>query len=298
MHLDLNLLVALDVLLEEESVQAAADRLHLSSPAMSRTLGRIRTVTKDQVLVRTGRTMTPTPYAVAVRDQVHRLVQQAQAVLLPRRDLDLTALVRTFTLQCHDAVTSALAPGLIAAAQREAPKVVLRFLAETSGDTHELRQGRVDLVIGSQLPSQPDTRWETLGEGHLAVALRRDHPLAGGPLDLGDFAGADHVIVSRRGRLFDPVDAELETLGLRRRVIATAPTGAAALRVVQETDALTTVPEIMSRHLVDALDLRMVALPLALPALPLIYAWHQRNDDDPAHSWLRDQLRRVAGQLA
>ncbi|WP_410617421.1 LysR family transcriptional regulator [Amycolatopsis sp. lyj-109] len=84
---------------------AAGDRLHLSSPAMSRALGRIRRVTGDQILVRTGRTMTPTPYALSIRVQVHDLVQQAESVLAP------------------DAITTALGPKLIAAVHREAPNV-------------------------------------------------------------------------------------------------------------------------------------------------------------------------------
>src|SRR3954471_24657706 len=111
--LDLNLLTALDALLEEGSVMGAADRLHLSSPAISRTLGRLRKLTGDDILVRTGRTMTPTPHALAVRAQVSDLVRQPQAVLAPSRELDLAALDRTFTLQCHDALASALAPRLL-----------------------------------------------------------------------------------------------------------------------------------------------------------------------------------------
>ncbi len=79
MQLDLNLLTALDALLEEGSVTDAAARLHVSAPAMSR----IRRATGDQILVRTGRTMTPTPRALALRATVHDLVQQAQSVLSP-----------------------------------------------------------------------------------------------------------------------------------------------------------------------------------------------------------------------
>src|SRR3954453_8011838 len=113
MHLDLNLLTALDALLEETSVTAAASRLHLSAPAMSRALGRIRKTTGDQILVRTGRTMTKTPYALAVRDQGRELVRQAESVLAPERELDLATLDRVFTLQCHDAITTSIGPALL-----------------------------------------------------------------------------------------------------------------------------------------------------------------------------------------
>ncbi len=93
----------------------AADRLHLSSPALSRSLGRIRKLTGDEILVRTGHTMTPTPYALSIREQVSDLVRQAHTVLAPNRVLALDDLERTFTLRAHDALTMTLAPPLLAA---------------------------------------------------------------------------------------------------------------------------------------------------------------------------------------
>ena len=137
MQLDLNLLTVLDALLEEGSVLGAADRLRLSSPAVSRSLGRIRRLTGDDILVRTGRSMTPTPYALAVREQVGELVRQARDVLAPSRELDLAALGRTFTLQCHDALATSLAPPLLSAIAESAPGVRLRFLAESAFDTEK-----------------------------------------------------------------------------------------------------------------------------------------------------------------
>lgn len=298
MHLDLNLLVALDVLLEEESVQGAADRLHLSSPAMSRTLGRLRRVSRDEILVRTGRTMIPTPYAAAVRDQVHQLVQQAQAVLQPHHELVLETLDRTFTLQCHDALTCALAPLLIARMRDVAPGVTLRFLAEGTTDGSDLRRGQVDLTLGSTSSDQPDTRCETLGEGRLVVALRAGHPLDPGRLGLAEYAAADHVLVSRRGRLSDPVDLALARHGLRRRVVASVATTAAALSIVRGSDAIAAVPELLGRATASPPDLRYRPLPLDLQPVPVVSAWHQRHDNDPAHAWLRQQIRMVVVGLA
>src|SRR3569833_2078633 len=128
-HLDLNLLTALDALLEEGSVAGAAQRLHVTAPAMSRTLGRIRHATKDQILVRTGREMLPTPYAMGIRAEVHRLVQQAHAVLAPEREVDLSTLERVFTVEWHDAATVAICPALLADVRSRAPGERLRVLA-------------------------------------------------------------------------------------------------------------------------------------------------------------------------
>lgn len=296
MQLDLNLLTVLDALLEEVSVTGAARRLHLSAPAVSRSLGRIRAVTGDQILVRTGRSMTPTPYALVVREQVHLLIQQATAVLAPHRDLDLSTVERVFTLQCHDSVTSAVAPTLLAAVRAEAPGVTLRFLPEAAHDTDELRHGRVDIEVGATRPTLPEIRFATLGSSRLCVVTGPLHPLVSGVVTPASYAAADHVIVSRRGRLRDPVDDVLARHGLRRRVVATAPTSSAAVEIVGHTGAVAVVARDACRTMIDALGLRTVALPFDVPPVPVVAAWHQRYDADPAHAWLRAQLREAITQ--
>ncbi|WP_405015135.1 LysR family transcriptional regulator [Kitasatospora sp. NBC_01539] len=293
MQLDLNLLTALDALLEEGSVAGAAARMRVTSPAMSRTLGRIRRATGDEILVRTGREMTPTPRAVALHAQVHALVEQARALLAPEQDVDLGTLERTFTLRWHDALTTACAPALHAAVRSRAPGVRLRFLAETSTDTQELRRGEVDLETASGEPGAPEIRHERVGLDTLVVALRREHPLGEGPLTLDRYAAAEHVTVSRRGRLNDPVDDALAAGGRGRRVVAAVPTAAAALHLVRDGDLLVTVPALVSRTMLADLGLRTLPLPLAMPPVPIHLAWHQRYDGDRAHTWLRDRAREV-----
>src|SRR3954462_12507202 len=113
-RLDLNLLVSLDVLLQERSVGAAAARLRLSEPAMSRTLGRIRKALGDPVLVRAGRQMVPTPHALAVRAEVSAVVERARALFAPGRDTDLRTVERTLTILSHDAVAARCAAALFA----------------------------------------------------------------------------------------------------------------------------------------------------------------------------------------
>jgi len=291
MQLDMNLLAALDVLLQEGSVGGAADRLHLSQPAMSRTLARIRAATGDDILVRSGRAMIPTPYAVSVRDEVHLLAEQVRSVLSPSRELRLEELEATFTLQCHDAITATLAPRLLQRVRSEAPGVRLRFLAEASTDDSGLRNGRTDLEVGSGIGATADIESATITSGRFVVAMRAGHPLAARSLTPRRYAGAEHVIVSRRGRFTDPVDGALEALGLDRLVVATAPTSAAALHIVQQTDCVTTVPEGICQTDIDALGLVAVPHPLDLPRVPMIMNWHARNRNDPAQRWLRALVR-------
>ncbi|MFI1412921.1 LysR family transcriptional regulator [Streptomyces sp. NPDC020707] len=293
MQLDLNLLTALDALLEEGSVTDAAARLHVSPPAMSRTLGRIRRATGDEILVRTGRTMTPTPRALALRATVHELVQQARTVLSPDTEVDPAALERTFILKWHDALAAAAGPHLIRALRAEAPGVRLRFLAEASTDAHDPRRGDIDLEAGAGEPSSPEIRHEVVGHDRLVLALRPSHPLCDGdgPLGLEDYVAAEHITVSRRGRLRDPIDDVLEARGLNRRVVAAAPTAATALQFVRHHDLVAAVPRLISRPLLDGLGLRVRPLPLPMPDVPVQLAWHQRYDNDPAHTWLRRHAR-------
>ncbi|MEU0052520.1 LysR family transcriptional regulator [Streptomyces sp. NPDC006184] len=288
MQLDLNLLTALDALLEEGSVAGAAARLHVTAPAMSRSLGRIRKATGDQILVRTGRSMVPTPRALAIRAQVHALVQQAHQLLSAQQELDLAALERVFTVRWHDALTTACGTALITAVHRQAPGVQLRLPAESGTDTPELRRGEVDLESSSGRPALPDIRHRLVGRDQLVVAVRPGHPLTEGPLSIERYAAAEHLTVSRRGRLRDPVDDALTARGRERRVVATGPTLAFALQLAPETDLVLTLPDAVTRAARDRLGLITLPLPLQMPAVPLYLLWHQRHDDDRAHTWLRD----------
>ncbi|MFD9651503.1 LysR family transcriptional regulator [Streptomyces mirabilis] len=288
MQLDLNLLTALDALLEEGSVAGAAARLHVTAPAMSRSLGRIRKATGDQILVRTGRSMVPTPRALALRAQVHALVQQAHQLLSAQQELDLPGLERVFTVRWHDALTAACGTTLIAAIHRQAPGVQLRLPAEPGTDTPELRRGDVDLESSSSRPTLPDIRHRLVGRDQLVVAVRPGHPLTEGPLSLERYAAAEHLTVSRRGRLRDPIDDALTTYGHERRVVAAVPTVAFALQLAPDTDLVLTLPDAVTRAAREQLGLITLPLPLQMPAIPLYLLWHQRYDDDRAHSWLRD----------
>ncbi|MFD8540478.1 LysR family transcriptional regulator [Streptomyces rubrogriseus] len=293
MQLDLNLLTALDALLEEGSVAGAAARLHVTAPAMSRSLGRVRKATGDQILVRTGRHMTPTPRALAMRTEVHALVQQAHHLLSAQSELDLAALERVFTVRWHDALTTTCGTALIVAVHREAPGVQLRLTAEPGDDTPELRRGEVDLASSAGPPSLPDIRHRLVGHDRLVLAVRPGHPLTEQPVTAERYAAVPHLTVSRRGRLRDRIDGVLAERGHERRVIASAPTTATALQLARDTDLVVTLPDAVTRSIRHQLGLITLPLPIELPEVPLCLLWHRRHDNDPAHTWLRETAIRI-----
>ncbi|GGR01412.1 LysR family transcriptional regulator [Streptomyces asoensis] len=293
---DLNLLVALDVLLEEQSVQGAARRLHLSEPAMSRTLGRIRKALGDPVLVRAGRRMVPTPRALAVRAEVGAVVERARTLFAPAGATDLRTVTRTFTILGHDAIAAAHGPYLYARAAAEAPGVRLRFLSESHIDAPFLREGTADLEVGVIDSTAPEVHREPLHEDRMVGVARAGHPLLEGELTPERYAReADHIMVSRRGRLHGPVDAALAELGLRRRVVGAVGSLPASLFVIRDTD-LVGLNTAWGRPLAESLGLVPFEVPLPLPPLSLGMAWHPRHDADPAHAWLRGAVRDMAAR--
>lgn len=285
--MDLNLLTALDALLEDNSVVAAAARLHLTPPAVSRTLARIRYVTGDDILVRSGRGMVPTPYALSIRNQVRALVQEASTVLRPGRVLDFARLDRVFTVRGHDALLAALAPALIASIGSSAQGVRLRFLGEVAAESQDMMRSEVDLELGATEPSLPEITHEVIGADRLVVALRRGHPLTLGRLSPKRLVSVAHLNVSRRGRLHDRIDVALAELGLTRRVVASLPTSAAALEIAARTDFVTVVAQTLCSSLCSAFDIVTRPVPLSLRSTSVVLSWHRRFDSDLGHAWMR-----------
>nr|WP_202506710.1 LysR family transcriptional regulator [Amycolatopsis rubida] len=298
--IDATLAVALDALLTEQSVTRAAARLHTSPAAMSRTLARLRRILQDPLLVRAGQAMVPTPRARSLRDEAAAVVQSLNALLSPGAVVDPAALRSTFTIQTADLVGAALAAGLLHLAREEAPGISLRVRAEELEAGSALRDGRLDLEVGSIDHVDPETQVEKLLTLRLVAAVRPGHPLASAPLTPARLAAADHVAVSRRGRFTGPLDAALAEHDLRRRVAVVLPSHLAAMALAARSDAVCLIPaslpgEPPSPLTADAtaLGLRLLDIPVPLPPLTIGMAWHPRQSADGAHRWLRDAVRRT-----
>lgn len=287
MH-DLNLLVSLDALLDTRSVTGAADRLHLSPPAMSRALGRLRTVLDDPVLVRAGRGLVPTPQALALQSRVRAVVAEARDLLRPADQVEPANLERTFTIRGSEDVPAILGPVLLATVAAEAPAVTLCFAPEGDEDLDDLRVGRVDLDIGAQADPPPDIVVEDLVAAGWVGVVARPHPLTRGRVTPERFVAHGHVSASRRGLARGPVDGPLAELGLRRRIVAVVPSPSSALRLLEGTDLVAVLPAISVPA--DG-PWTTFPLPVATPATTLSMAWHRRLDAEAGHAWLRGVVR-------
>ncbi|WP_435174736.1 LysR family transcriptional regulator [Actinacidiphila sp. bgisy145] len=291
-QLDLNLLRVFDALLQEGSVTGASERLHLSIPATSRALGRLRRAMDDPILVRAGRGMAPTPFALRTAPRVRSLLDEASALVSGDREVPVSELERTFTVRINDGVAATLAPAVVDAVAAAAPGVVLRFVAEGSESVEALRDGSVDLDIGVGDVAAPDIRGAVLYRERLVGVVRADSPLgAGRRPTLAQLCRHPHVSASRRGRARGPLDDVLEAAGLRRHVAAVVPTFAVASLLVASSGYVGLVPQRLAEQYGATLGIRWFALPADLPELDVRLLWHARLDADPPQRWLRTTIR-------
>lgn len=294
-NVDLNLLIALDVLLAEGSVTRAARRLALSSSAMSRTLKRLRTVTGDPLLVRAGRGLVPTPYAAALRHRAHEAVQEAQAILRPQvGSLELASLKMTYTIRANEAFIEFFSVPLVARIAKEAPQVRLRFAPKPNKDIGPLRDGVVDLEIGVIDNGAPDLRTQFLFRDKYVGVTRSGHPiLEGAGVTAQRYAACKHVVASRKEVFKGPVDKALESIGLSRDIAVVVPGFADAMRIARHSDLVALVPRsslgnaLRDNGSVEEAGLREFELPVQTPDIMISAMWHPRVDADPAHRWLR-----------
>lgn len=293
---DFNLLAVLDAVLTEGSVTRAAKRLKLSASAMSRALARLRAATGDPLLVRAGRSLVPTPRAVALRERVSQLVQETQAVLGPAAQLDISQLARTFTLRTREGFVENFGSQLIARAAQEAPGVRLCFLQKLDKNSELLRSGAVDLETGVVADTMgPEVRTQALFRDRFVGVVRAGHDLTHGALSASRYVGGRHIGVSLGGHGPGPVEEALGLLGLTRQTQTIVSGFQSALALARQSDLIATVPE---RHTGTLrAGMHTFALPFALSEFTVSMLWHPRQHADPAHRWLRQLVLDSCAQL-
>jgi DNA-binding transcriptional LysR family regulator len=289
---DLNLLLTLDVLLSENSVACAAQRLRLSPSAMSRALARLRDAVGDPLLVRAGRGLVPTPRAIELRGPVHQVAEEAQAILRPAEKLNLVRLARTFTLRTSEGFVENFGPDLIARVCKEAPGVRLHFLQKANKDSAPLRDGTVDLETGVvERTTAQELRVQSLFRDRLIGVVRIGHPLTKGKMTPCRYAAGRHICVSRQRLEKGPIEEALQDVGLERQVVTIVGGFSTAIALARTSDLIATVPE---RHTgILRAGMHSFALPIAVPEFTVSLLWHPRLDADLAHRWLRGLVRQV-----
>ena len=304
--LDLNLLRVFDEVMAEGSLTRAARNLSLTQPAVSNALRRLRETLGDELVQRSGQGMAPTPRARAIWPAVREALAQLQSSLIPNEFVPAEANT-SFVLAMSDASAAELIPVLTETLEKQAPRVTLRVVPLTTRDPRSmLDEEACDLAVGYFPSMLADLTARTqsgepqpffhqrLFTGEYVCVMRKDHPLAQGPLTIDAFCAARHMLVSFSGRPFGFVDEALATLGRERFVVLTVNQFFTAARVVANANLLTVLPLHFLK--VTGFADQLVFRPLPFEVSPVLVdaVWHRRNQQRSSHVWLREVVQRAA----
>ena len=296
--LDLNLLVALDALLETRSVSAAANRLNLSQPAMSAALARLRDYFGDELLVASGKRMHPTTYAEVLLPQLRECLAGLDSLISNPTLFDPAASHRVFRIVGSDYVTAAALVPLISRLADEAPGVRLDIGSIQDDAPDQIDQGKADLLLTPDNHIHPDHPAELLFEERQVIVGWNRNPLFKSPLTEEAVFAAGHVAVLM-GAVRTPsfADRELAIMGKTRRIEVTTGSFLAVPWLLQGTNRIAFMHERLARSVVKLFPLTWAPTPIEIPIMREMVQHHRARSGDAGLSWLRRKMAEVVAEI-
>jgi DNA-binding transcriptional LysR family regulator len=294
-EVDLNLLVVFLQLYKERRVAAVADNLGLSQPAVSNALSRLRKMLGDELFLRTGRGMEPTPYASYLAEPIAEALASIRDTLERQLEFDPAQSVRKFTVAMTDLGEIHFLPRLMGRLAEVGPGVTLGTVRNTSINlSDELESGRVDLAIGLLPQLKAGFFQRLLFRQRYVCIFRKGHRLDKGDMSLEDFESAQHVVVVAGGTGHALVDETILRRGVKRNVRLSVPHFIALGHILARTDLIATVPERYVRESMAPFNLTYLPLPVPVPEFDVNLFWHARFHKEPGNQWLRNLIAELA----
>ena len=288
---DLNLLVMFHQLFKDRRVSAAAASLGLSQPAVSSALNRLRRMSGDELFVRTGRGMLPTPFAKELEKQTADALRTIQNALNEKGAFEPLTSARTFALSMADLGEVHLLPKLMQTLARTAPQVTIASVRHAASNLpQDMATGKVDLAIGTLPGLKTNFFQRRLFALRYVCMFRKGHPLDRPRITASDFAAAEHVVVAAAGTGHSKVNEVLDRAGARAAVHLRVPHFVAVADILHTTNLVATVPEQFAVRGAAFFGLRYVTHPIKLPSIQINVYWHARFHRDPTNQWLRTVL--------
>jgi len=289
--IDLNLLVVFNQLLNERRVNAVAQSLGITQPAVSNALSRLRRLLGDELFLRTSRGMEPTPFAVQLAEPIAYALGTIHSTLNQRVSFDPEASDRNFVLAMTDIGEIYFLPTLMERLARVAPYVSVSTIRDAAVNLKdEMETGCVDLAMGLLPDLKAGFFQRRLFRHRYVCMFRKGHPLDKRSISLQEFSAADHVVVISAGTGHGKVDDMLTHSGIRRRVRLRVPHFVAVGHILGETDMIATVPERFAERCVEPFDLRFVPHPAKLPEIAINLFWHAKYHREPGNQWMRNLI--------
>jgi len=290
---ELKLLVIFDVIMTENSITRAAERLSMTQPAVSNALARMRILWKDELFVPDGRKVQPTTYAKnlweKVRDSLHNINQAVEP-----KDFEARSAKRTFRVALPDIALNTLWLDMRKLFEKEAPGLNLHAVPYTIACTKPLLDDAdVDLVIGQSNRSLESICSDHLFDTSYVCAMRKGHPLAKKFLTVEEFSLAEHLLVSLSGDIASPTDQALQQLGLTRRVAFTVNNFSSAVPIIKGSDLIAILPTDLLHHYLACGELALTHPPLDIPHTSISMLWHKRQSADKGLIWLRKHIKQI-----
>ena len=295
---DLNLLVVFEALMSERHVTRAAQKIHISQPAMSNALRRLRALFQDDVLVRTPTGMEPTPRALELDDPTRQILRQITGVLDTDAGFDPKRSEHAFRVRMGDIHAALVMPRVMERAGREAPR--MRFDAihlHPNATVAALEADEVDCAISTGLRHAGSIRSVPLYRDRLVCVFRTGHPTARHPMTLEDFLALAHLKVAQSPVDTRFIDDDLARRKLRRRIALTVQHWLAAPYILRRSDLVTAMWERMARGINRDGKLAIGKLPLGPAHTTFHLYWHRRYDRHAAHQWMRRLIIDACAEL-
>ena len=287
---DLNLLVVLHSLIAERSVSNTAKKLHLSQPATSAALKRLRVALGDRILVRDGLHMVLTPRAEELLAPLAAILSEIERTLTNPVPFDPANVERTMRIATNDYGAFILIPPLMQRLESIAPNINVEVWEIGRDAIAALKEGKIDLAIADGWTLKQCQCTEILFSETFTCLARADHPRIQGELTLDRYLAEEHILVSPRGRVVGHVDAVLAQQGWERKVRLTLPHVLAVPAAVAATDGIVTIASRIAHQLAASYGLQILSPPLDVGDFQVAMAWRSPLTNDPAIQWLRSEL--------
>ena len=288
--IDLNLLVAFDALAREHNVTLAADRVGLSQPAMSNALARLRKKFNDPLFVRTTAGMQPTPYAQGLAGPIARACELLEAALSADAGFDPMSSNKLVTFYLSEVGELVFLPKLLLGLQSRAPRIGVKVRrAPEKGLQDAMAAGDGDLAIGIFPNLKSGFYQQRLYSDKFVCIVRRDHPTIRSSLSLDQYVATLHAVVASTGTGHDTaLEQILWKQRLHRQIAVSVPDFLVLPTIVEQTDAIATIPSRMAAGLQGRRNLRVLESPVRFPRIEIRQHWHERYHHDAANKWLRE----------
>lgn len=291
-RIDLNLLVALDVLLAERNVTRAAERMHITQSAMSGVLARLREHFNDQLLVPVGRSMQLTPRAEALVEPVRDIVLRIDSALGAQPEFDPATAQRHFVVIASDYVSRVMLADVVRRIAAVAPGLSFDVRPTSEIMLGELEQGRADFIITPAHLAAADHPQQALFEDTYKVLACLQHPDLRGGITMEQYRDLGHVVYQNERGInpwFEQWYANQYGRTTRRIEVITH-SFTLIPRFIVGTRRITTIQTRLANQFAQSMAVQLFDPPMETPRLTEVLQWHRLRDPDPAVQWVREQI--------